>query len=243
MDESPVTSHVDLLGVGPHELVSVVGAGGKSTLVLALGAELAARHRPVVVTTTTRMGVDQVGNSVCRVADPPSVDRALAQVGPLFVIGLETNGKVAGYEPDVIDRIYRETSAHHVLVEADGARRRSIKAPASHEPVIPSASTLVVVAAGLDAIGAPIAGVAHRPDLVAELLQCEPTDVLTPGGMAAVLSHHKGGLKDIPTEARVVVALTKATSDSAEAAEQIGRLLRVHTRIDSVAMIPEITSG
>ena len=233
-----MTSLSDMLGLGRNELVAFVGAGGKTTLMLGLGTELAARHRPVVITTTTRMGVDQIGESVCHVADPVSVDRALAQAGPLFVIGARSEGKVAGYEPDDVDRIFHETSAHYVLVEADGARRMSVKAPEAHEPVIPSDATTVVVVAGLDAVGRPIEEVAHRPELVAALLECETTDVLTQGGLAAVLSHRNGGLKDISVHARVVVAITKVAPGHAAAADQIVRLLRIHDRIDAVALIP-----
>lgn len=233
------SSLIESLSLGRNELVAFVGAGGKSTLLIRLGQELASRHLPVVISTTTRLGSDQVGDSVCRVADPVSVDRALAQTGPLFVVGPHSDGKVSGYEPEEIDRIHRETSAQFVLVEADGARRMPIKAPAEHEPVIPSATTLVVVSAGLDAVGRPIADVAHRPELVAQLLECETTDELTPGGLAAVLSHHKGGLKDIPTEARVVVAITKVRPQDGATGDQIVRLLRVHQRIDAVALIPE----
>lgn len=230
----------ELLALGRNELVAFVGAGGKSTLLLELGRELAARHVPVVITTTTRMGVEQIGESVCRVADPVSVDRALAQTGPLFVVGVQSGEKYAGYEPDEIDRIFRETSAHFVLVEADGARRKSIKAPAEHEPVTPSRATLVVAVAGLDAVGRPIADVAHRPELVAGLLECDPTDELTPGGLAAVLAHQRGGLKDIPAGAKAVVAITKVRPQDAALADQIVRILRVHDRIDAVALIPAI---
>ncbi len=43
-----------------------------------------------------------------------------------------------------------------MLVEADGARGRSLKAPAAHEPAIPSFANQVVVLCAIDAVGAPM---------------------------------------------------------------------------------------
>ena len=46
----------DALDLGAHELVSLVGGGGKTTTLLALGRQLSGQ---VLLTTTTRMGVNQ----------------------------------------------------------------------------------------------------------------------------------------------------------------------------------------
>ncbi len=78
---------------------------------------------------------------------------------PLFVAVDRGQGKLGGPPPEAIDRLFAETSAAYVIVEADGAHRMAIKAPADHEPVIPSASTTVVVVASMAAIGGPISAV------------------------------------------------------------------------------------
>ena len=43
-----------------------------------------------------------------------------------------------------------------VLIEADGAKRRPLKVPAEHEPVIPEMTTHVLSVYGLDSIGKKI---------------------------------------------------------------------------------------
>lgn len=55
-------------------------------------------------------------------------------------------------------------------MEADGSRRRPLKVPAVHEPVIPSFADVVVGVIGLDCIGKRICDTAHRPDDVAGFL-------------------------------------------------------------------------
>ena len=58
--------------------------------------------------------------------------------------------KLKGVDPVIVDPM--RSLADCVLVEADGARSRSLKAPADHEPVIPEFTTLTIVVVGLDVL-------------------------------------------------------------------------------------------
>ena len=186
------------LAVGDHELIAIVGAGGKSTILFTLGQELAEGNARVVLTTTTKMASDQVTDPACWSDDPVEIGRALEPGQPLFVALGTVPGKVTGPSPEAVDRLYAETAADYVVVEADGARSMSVKAPADHEPVIPSRSTLVVVVVGIDAIGRSLQSVAHRPERI-EAITGLPTDtVLTVADIARILLHPQGGLKQIP---------------------------------------------
>ena len=236
-DEPMTLSLATKLGVGPRELVSFVGAGGKTSLLLGLGAELAAGGERIVLTTTTKMGADQIPDwaTVCR-TDSDVVD-ALDRGETAFLVGSVADEKVTGVRPEFVDRVFVDSGATHVLVEADGARGRSLKAPAPHEPVIPDDSTLVVVVAGMDAIGRPIRDVAHRPERVAALLDGALDDPVRPADLALVLGHEQGGLRGVPAGSRVTVALTKASPGSAaDSASQVSELLN-GTAVDRVAII------
>lgn len=225
-------SVADRIGIGDRELVSIVGAGGKSTILFLLGRDLAASSGRVILTTTTKMAADQATEPICWSADPADVDLALEPGRPLFVVTGEIPGKVAGPSAKSVDRLFQETTADHVIVEADGARSMSIKAPADHEPVIPSHTTTVVVVVGIDAIGRPISDVAFRPDLVAKIAGIGEGELLTCDHAAAVLLHPDGGLKSIPRRARVVMALTKVTPDSDQTAERLAGILEQDPRVD-----------
>ncbi len=225
--------------LGDHELVAFVGAGGKSTLLLGLGSELVTAGRRVILTTTTKLGLDQVTGTVCRSSDPAEVEACFASPGPVFVVSTEDGRKVTGPSPGEVDRLFAESTADHVLVEADGARGRSIKAPAAHEPVIPTTATLVVVVASLNAIGLPLAEAAHRPELVSALSGLNLTAPVGPEHVAALLAHPQGGLKGMPAQARVVVALTGGKPGGREeAVGLICRRLELVPRIGGIALIP-----
>jgi probable selenium-dependent hydroxylase accessory protein YqeC len=75
----------------------------------------------------------------------------------------------------------------YVLVEADGAARRPIKAHASHEPVIPVEANQTILVVGASGFGQPIAQAAHRPALYAQLAGCSETDTVTVETEAAVI--------------------------------------------------------
>jgi probable selenium-dependent hydroxylase accessory protein YqeC len=233
----------DRLGLGPHELVSVVGAGGKSTIVFGLGDELTAEGARVIVTTTTKVAPDQPAEPISWSAEPPDVERALGTGRPVFVASERGEGKIIGISPAEVDRLFVGTSADHVVVEADGARMMSIKAPAGHEPAIPPASTLVVVVASAAALGRPIAEVAHRPELVAALLGCDRSHALTEEDVAAVLLHPRGGLSRIPDASRVVMAITHVTDREGESAGRLGEMLASHQRVDRAVSLGAIGPG
>ncbi|MEA2024760.1 MAG: selenium cofactor biosynthesis protein YqeC, partial [Actinomycetota bacterium] len=188
-------SLADRIGIGKRELISIVGAGGKSTILFTLGRDLATPSGRVILTTTTKMAEDQITEPTCWSDDPANVEEALEPGRPLFVAIGRVPGKITGPTPENVDRLFLETTADHILVEADGARSMSIKAPAHHEPAIPGASTTVIVVAAIDAIGSPISEVAHRPELVAKIAGTGPGDPLTIEGAARVLLHPNGGMK------------------------------------------------
>ena len=230
-----------LLGLGERELVAFTGAGGKSTLMLRLGEELANSGKRVVVTTTTKMGRDQVEGlpAVCRSDEITAVTAALDST---FLVALATGGddhKATGPSPGVIDVLFGSVPVDYLLVEADGARGLSLKAPGPHEPVIPTKTTTVVVLLGVDAVGGRIADVAHRPKQAAALTGLGTGDRLEVRHCVTILTHEDGGLKGVPPGARVVVALTKtATPRMEHVATQIAQQLGSHRRISRVVVVP-----
>ncbi|MGI9648420.1 MAG: selenium cofactor biosynthesis protein YqeC [Acidimicrobiia bacterium] len=232
-------SLIDLFGVGSRELVSFTGGGGKTTLLLGLGRELAGRGDRVVLTTTTKLGLDQASDtSVCWTDDTAAIGLALEEARQVFVLSERDDHKVRGFDPQDVSRIYEHVSPAHVLVEADGSRGRPLKAPDPHEPVVPEATTLAVVVLGIDAIGRPIAEGAHRPARVAALTGKGVDDVIDPETAAAVISNPDGGLKGIPESCRVVVAVTKVEERSIMIANRLVTLLADHKRIERVVSVP-----
>lgn len=230
---------IEELGLGPRELVAFTGGGGKTTLLLELSRQLADRDERTLITTTTKLGLDQTeGVGVVWSLDPFQIESALDGTGTVFVLSEGDNHKVRGYEPEIVDELFADSSAAYVLVEADGSRGRPLKAPADHEPVIPAAASIVVVVMGIDAIGRTIFEAAHRPATAAALSGLAVSDLITVDAAASILTHPDGGLKGIPASARVVIALTKVDPRSQAVAEQIARRVAEHRRVHRVVSVP-----
>ncbi len=226
------------LGLGDRECVALVGGGGKSTILATLAAEHIGSASRVVITTTTRIQPDQIGSPVAWTSDPAVLADLLEPGVPLYVAIREERRKVVGIAPEEVDRLFRETDVDLVVVEADGARRRPFKAPAEHEPVIPSSATTVVVVVGIDAIGRPPEEIAHRPEQVARLTGSPPTRPLTVDDVATVLSSEEGGLKGVPIGARIVMAITKVDVGTDDAASRLRAQLGAHPRVERTVILP-----
>ncbi len=204
----------DLWRLGPSEVISLVGAGGKSSLMEALARDYEAEGARVVVTTTTRIRPPTERPFVV-VEDAETLARALSEavtgrgLSPVVGRGLTADGKVEGIPPEWVPALRDLPGVAAVLVEADGSAGLPLKAPADWEPVVPSCSSLVVSVAGLDAQGAILdARYVFRPDLLARLLGVEPgTPVAPQDVLRAAVSGYE---PEAPQHAGFIVFLNKA---------------------------------
>lgn len=221
---------VEALAVGKGDVVSLVGAGGKTTVLYALSMELRRRGLSVVATSTTHLQMP-----VAAATTPPlvvveeeenwltTVKARISRYGSVTVIGNRLRAdKLKGVEPLMIDPL--RSLADCVIIEADGARGRSLKAPADHEPVVPEETTLVVVMVGLDVVGEPLDEEhVHRVEIVRHLARASAGARVTPH---VVVSAVVGGyLTRLPVASRRTVFLNKASDDRLKTAETLGEKL------------------
>ena len=105
-----------------------------------------------------------------------------------------------------------------LLIEADGSRRKPLKAPSDHEPPIPKFVEAVVVVAGLSALGQPLSEhVVHRVEIFSRLSGLAPGERITTEALRRVLANPAGGLKNIPPTARRIVLFNQADTDDFQA--------------------------
>lgn len=195
--------------------LSLVGGGGKSTLMLRLARELAADGRRAVVTTTTHISRAQgeTAGPLLDGGDGADLGRALEACPVVCIAAPCGAADKLGPPPDAL-LTAAGTLAHWVLAEADGARRLPVKAPADHEPVLLPGG-LVCAVAGLSALGRPLARVCHRPGLAADLLGVAPEALLSPDLLARLLTSPKGQRKGVEDPARFRVVLNQADDPAA----------------------------
>lgn len=171
-------------------VVSLVGGGGKTTLLYAMAAHCARKGWRVLAMTTTHIRQP----ASCYAPDDAAVS-ALWKNGSYAVIGTPAeNGKLTLPQPQLLRWM---DQADIVLVEADGAKCRPCKAPAAHEPVLLPQSDIVLAVVGLSALGKPLREVCFRAELASKLLAVPQDKPITPILLARLLADENGGRKNV----------------------------------------------
>ncbi|MFZ3046875.1 MAG: selenium cofactor biosynthesis protein YqeC [Desulfatirhabdiaceae bacterium] len=201
-------------------VVSLVGAGGKTSLMFRLAAELSGAGETVLTTTTTRIMMPTRKQSP-RVILATSPEAVLSSARELLAKNrhvsaasprpLEIPGKIAGFMPQDVDRLWDSGLFRWILVEADGAAQKPFKVPADHEPVLPVSTCLVIGVVGLRVLGKPLdESHVFRHERCARITGLLPGDLITEASIAAAALHENGIFKDTPSHARKILFLNGA---------------------------------
>jgi molybdenum cofactor cytidylyltransferase len=195
----------------PEQCIAFVGAGGKTTAIFHLAREL---PTPVIVTTTTHLGVWQIS-----LADKHIVANSIDELvdarykGVTLITGtIGKDDRTKGIDLDLLFWLRAETKRRQIplLIEADGARQNSLKAPMDYEPSIPDFANSVVVVAGMSALGKPLSeDTVYRPEIFSKLSGLQLKQIITPNAIIQLLCHPLGGQKNIPAAARRTALLNQ----------------------------------
>lgn len=182
-------------------VVSLVGGGGKSTLMYFMAEKCAGTGKRVLVSTTTHIFAPDGKYYAATVREA----RALWAAGKFAVIGtpVEGCGKLKAPKESVLTELLREADV--VFLEADGSKHCPIKVPRSGEPVLLPGSDVVLAVMGLSAIGRPLSECCFGAKGAMELLDTGEEHLLTEADAARILASPLGGRKDVGNRAFCVV--------------------------------------
>ncbi len=223
-------------------VIALVGAGGKTSLMYALAHEILAQNETVISTTSAKIAPPTQNQSprLLLLEDDPDLRELPEQLARFrhVTVGraiVPPHGKVDGIPELTIDRCL--DLADKVIVEADGAAGRPIKAPEDWEPVIPIFANLVIPVVGLDCLGKPASeDWVFRIERFLGLTGLRRGEIIGPDSIAKLLSSDRGALKGIGGDATVTPFLNKLDLlvDSAAVGaiirnvrEQTGRIQRM----------------
>jgi molybdenum cofactor cytidylyltransferase len=244
---SAPTTLLAAFDITPGEMIGFVGAGGKTTTLQRLLVELRAAGRTVLTTSTVHLFELKGVPPHPFVVEPDPALRAaalpplLAAAGHVRVAAQRLRqDKIRGLDPGDVTALKGLPGLDHVLVEADGARHRSLKAPAAHEPVIPDGVDLLLIVVGLDIVGAPLDEAhVHRPEQVMALTGLRAGEPIPAEAAAQVLTSPEGGLKGVASTTRCWIVGSKFSDATAAAGARLARavLAAGDPRIQGVALL------
>jgi len=207
-------------------VVSLVGGGGKTTLLYAMAGHCAAKGWRVLASTTTH-----IQRPASHWARTEAERDALWAAGTFAVAGAPAlQGKLT-QPPELAEWMQQ---ADTVFLEADGAKRMPCKAPADHEPVLRPESDILLAVAGLSAVGRPLREVCFRLEWACGLLGVPPETGLTPTLLAQLLASPQGGRKNAGAR-QFYAVLNQADMPARRAAgEQTKRILQENYGVQAV---------
>jgi len=222
----------EAVGLKERAFISLVGSGGKSTLFNRLAEELVLTKKKIILTTTTKMfawqldyflkeGILVEGEEERVVQGRVNYFFTEQQRREIVVIrGRKEEGreiKYLGLPPEWLDKWWEEGLADFFLIEADGAAGRPIKAPATHEPVIPLSTSDLIGVVGIEAIGLPLQEEnVFRSQIFTQLTGAKLGEKIGIEALTALICHPEGLFKNTPQDCRCHLFINKVENSKAQ---------------------------
>ncbi len=250
----PAPTLDDAFALSSHPYIFLIGGGGKTTLMFTLAHHLATAGRTVISTTSTKIlhpspadagsvGVSPADSVIVEADLERAVSRLRSEFPRARHVTLakapcDADRKLSGYAVDELDYLRQAQVADYVIVEADGAAGRSIKAHEDYEPVVSRQADLVIAVIGSDCIGCSLDDAhVHRAGRFAQLLNRALGTPVTVDDVAAIVFHPLGYLKAVPPEAELIVLLSKAGGPRRAVAERLAAALHAADRDKRISRI------
>ena len=193
----------------PGHVISLMGSGGKTSLMRSFASVYAELGVPVVLTTTTRneplAEIPAVEFEQLREQDAGSLPSVFYLHG-----GLDADGKWIGLPPEKVDDLGGLFPDRIVLAEVDGAAKMPFKLYRENEPVWPGRTSLAIVVMGTAAVGSETGAILHRFGRVdwAPLGNLESRSLWDWDHTLTLLQKGGGYLSQVPESVPCVLALT-----------------------------------
>lgn len=166
----------------PKDVVSIVGAGGKTSLMFYLANHLSGR---VIVGTSTK--ILQPGQAYKQYINEPIQWQASSEV--IVTSKAIQNGKLVGINPYVAQASY-----DFLLIEADGSRTLPLKGWGPLEPVIIEATTVTIGVVDITSLGMKVTeDNIFRLEALSKLTHLGPT--ITVQNLIDIIEHKEGLFK------------------------------------------------
>ncbi|MGD0623656.1 MAG: selenium cofactor biosynthesis protein YqeC [Thermodesulfobacteriota bacterium] len=204
----------EALDIKDREVISLVGGGGKTALMFALGKELSSRRKGIILTTTTKIWEPTPSPDFAlflsdQISETKKWVTASLEAYPCLLIATKRlkSAKLQGITPPWVEEIHTLPGVSIIIVEADGAAGRSLKAPREGEPVLPPNTTLLVPVVGIDILGCPLDEEhVFRSEIAARVLHMPRGSLITKEMVAGLLPEI---IKGRPEGARVIPFINK----------------------------------
>lgn len=208
---------IEALGIFGKEIISIVGAGGKTTLMFRLANELMLYGKNVLTVTTTKIlepSKDETSLVLIDRDEEKLKNFVLENIDHYNHITIASEKlsqrKLKGVSPGLINELSNYKNIDVIINEADGAAGRPIKAPREIEPVIPSSTTMVIAILGIDGVGMRLSEEnVFQAERVSRLTGIPVGEMVNEECLAILMTHPEGVFKGRPPSSRAIALINK----------------------------------
>ena len=200
------------------QVISFVGAGGKTTSMFTLASDFRNAGETVLVTTTTAIYKPEEEPFDClwleAEAKNPLEEKNPANGITVWGDRVTEEKKLKGILPERLQKLIHRKRYNRVLIEADGSREKPMKASNETEPVMVASTDLVIGVMGMSALGQSISETnIHRSALFCQLTGMQAGQRISEESVARLIAHPKGLFQYTPAKAKRVLLLNQADDE------------------------------
>lgn len=191
------------IDLNKDKVITVVGAGGKTSTIFELGDELSNLNKKTIITTTTHMKLDKDFLLIDEDFNIENLKKILQKNNLIKIGKKERDYKVKSLDEDTLKRCI--DISDFLLIEGDGSKRLPLKAPKDNEPVIIQETDLVIGLIGFDSLDKKIEETCHRPELVSKLLHKNIKENINIFDLVEIIKNKNGLKKNVNCKYKVII--------------------------------------
>lgn len=203
----------DLLNLKKGDVISIVGAGGKTTFMYSLAEELRCENK-VLITTTTKIYMPHKKYYDFVTINESNFNKYNCEkVNGVYLYGSHLNeeNKIIGLNTELLKA--QLPYFDYVLVEADGSKRKSIKGWKDDEPVISKDTHKTIGILSIDALGKKVnTENVHRLYEFKSITNSKDNEIISEKHLTSLVFHNKGLFKD--SKGEKVLFINKVDTDN-----------------------------
>ncbi|MBZ9621977.1 putative selenium-dependent hydroxylase accessory protein YqeC [Clostridium sp. FP2] len=184
------------IGLVEKDILSIVGAGGKTTMMFKLAEELRGSNK-ILVTTTTKVYTPALNkyDFICTDKNDFFKYCNMKENG-IYILGLGINdeNKILGLSYKELDEL--APYFDYILIEADGAKKKRLKAWNEFEPVIYGKTTKTIGIMDIQSLGMVInEDSVHRSKIFREITGAHEGEIVKSEHLSEIIVNPRGLFK------------------------------------------------
>ena len=187
----------DIIGIESGNVVSIVGAGGKTTLMYYLGKELKENGK-VLMSTTTKIlppKKDEADFLAIGKEEYSNIKNKQDLGSYVYSYGKNNEGKLLGIKEEEISLIKEDFN--YIILEADGSKCKPLKGWSDTEPVIYNDTDITIGVLNIKVLEKEITDdLVHRLEEFKKLITGIEEDTITNKHLIRIIFNEKGLFKN-----------------------------------------------